>query len=60
MEEEKKIKKYGTREEVYNNGATMTKGKLTKDDIVFEDGKYKSKKQKQRGKELMSKMTKSE
>ena len=44
----KKPRKYGTREEVYNGLCEMTKGKLKKEDLLFEAGKYKSVKAKER------------
>lgn len=47
-------KRFGTRDEVFNGQATQTKGKLTKNDLVFENGRYKSKKAVERGRALIS------
>jgi hypothetical protein len=52
QKQEQKIKKYGTKEEVYNGLAEKTKGKLKKDDL-FEcprTKKIKSKKMSELGK----------
>lgn len=51
-----KIAKYGTREEVFLGKAKMTKGKLTRDDIVFENNKYKSKRAVEKGKALINQL----
>ena len=48
--------KYGTREQVFNGLAERTKGKLSKDDIVFEKGKYKSKRAVERGRALIAQL----
>lgn len=55
-----KIAKYGTREQVFNGLAQMTKGKLRKEDISLceKTGKYKSFKAIQRGKELVQNLKK--
>lgn len=50
--ESTKIKKNGTREEVYNGTALRTTGGLTKESIIFDNGKYKSVKSIERGKNL--------
>lgn len=49
------IAKFGTREEVYNGLAVMTKGKLIKDDLVISSkGRVCSKKSVIKGKQLQS------
>jgi hypothetical protein len=48
--------KYGTREEVFNGLASKTRGNLSKEDIVFEGGKYKSKRAIERGHALINQM----
>ena len=60
-QEEVKIQKYGTREQVFNNQAQMTKGKLTKDDLEYceKTGKYKSVRAIARGKALISQLKES-
>lgn len=54
--EEVKIKTYGTREEVFQGLAKKTKGNLAKDDLIFENGRYKSKKAVEKGKALVSQL----
>lgn len=55
-----KLQKYGTREQVYQGLAQMTKGKLKKDDLSFceKTGRYKSIKAMQRGRDLVENMKK--
>lgn len=57
---DKKIKKVGTRDEVYNGLAISTKGKLKKDDLIFDEksSKYKSIKSIAHGKNLIEMMKK--
>lgn len=50
------VKTYGTREEVFNGTARKTKGNLVKDDIIFDNNRYKSKKAVEKGKQLMQKL----
>lgn len=49
---QKRVKKYGDRAAVFQGLATMTKGKLVKEDLVLENGVYKSKKAIERGKAM--------
>jgi hypothetical protein len=51
-----KILNYGTREEVFKGLAKKTKGGLTKEDIVFENNRYKSKKAIAKGRSLVQQL----
>lgn len=52
--EEVKVKKIGSREEVFNGQAVKTRGGLVKDDLVLsKKGKVVSKKMQERGKVLL-------
>ena len=53
---EVKVKTYGNREEVFQGLAKKTKGNLSKNDIVFDNGKYKSKKAIEKGKSLIKQL----
>lgn len=55
------VKTYGTRIEVYEGEAKMTRGGLTKDMLVYDDkrGTYKSKKAIERGRQLVDKIRES-
>ena len=52
---EKKVKKIGTRDEVWNNKAMSTKGLLKKEDLIWDEksNKYKSIKSIAHGKSLI-------
>jgi len=52
------IKTYGTRIEVYEGEAKMTRGGLTKDMLIYDEkrGTYKSKKAIERGHQLLDKL----
>lgn len=54
---QKKVKTYGTREEVYNGLALKTRGNLMQDDISFEKNKYMSKKKQNIARELAKEKT---
>jgi hypothetical protein len=51
-----KVKRVGTRADVWEGRAQKTSGGLVKEDIVMEGGKLKSKKAVQRGRELISQL----
>jgi hypothetical protein len=55
-ENKSKVKRVGTRVEVFNGLAQKTSGGLTKEDIVMEHGRFKSKRAVQRGKALISQL----
>lgn len=57
---EKKVKKIGTRDEVWNNKAMSTKGLLKKEDLIWDEksNKYKSIKSIAHGKSLIELMKK--